>query len=137
MNVSSERLDRRLRIAVVAPVARPVPPPKEGSIETVTSLLTEGLVKRGHLVTLFATGQSVTSAALHATFAEGYHADTALWPWELCELFNLAGAVERAADFDVIHYQAEYSPMLLAFARLSVTPVLQTLHYAPAPSEEA
>ncbi|MGE0706301.1 MAG: glycosyltransferase family 4 protein [Vicinamibacterales bacterium] len=135
MSVRSERLERRMRIAVVAPVARPVPPSREGSIETVTSLLTEGLVKRGHQVTLFATGQSVTSAKLHATFAEGYHTDTSLWPWELCELFNLSAAVERATDFDVIHYQAEYAPMLLAFSRLSVTPVLQTLHHAPAPSE--
>jgi len=130
-----DRGDRRLRIGVVAPVARAVPPEKEGSIETVTSLLTEGLVACGHDVTLFATGESVTSATLHATFPRGYHADTTMWPWQLCELMNLAAAVERGADFDVIHYQAEYSPMLVAFARISLTPVVQTLHYAPAPTE--
>jgi glycosyltransferase involved in cell wall biosynthesis len=122
---------------MVAPVARTVPPVREGSIEAVTSLLTEGLVARGHQVTLFATGGSRTSATLHATFQEGYHTDTTMWPWELCELFNLSAAVERASAFDVIHYQAEYSPMLLAFARVSAAPVVQTLHHAPAPSEVA
>jgi len=47
---------KHLRIAHVAPVATTVPPPKSGSVETMTSLLTEGLVARGHDVTLFATG---------------------------------------------------------------------------------
>jgi glycosyltransferase involved in cell wall biosynthesis len=60
-----------------------------------------------------------------------------MWPWELCELFNLAAAVEAAAGFDVIHCQAEYSPLSLAFTRLSPTPVLQTLHHAPSASEVA
>lgn len=129
--------DRPLRVAMVAPVAREVPPQGSGSIEAVTSLLTEGLVARGHDVTLFATGTSVTSATLHATFPQGYHRDTTLWPWELCELFNLAAAIERSAGFDVVHYQAAYSPILLAFGRLSAAPVLQTLHYAPAAPEVA
>ena len=126
-----------MRIAVVAPVAQPIPPPKSGSVESVTALLTEGLVARGHEVTLFATGTSTTSAELHATFPRGYHEDADLWPWELCELLNLAAAVERAADFDVIHYQAEYAPLSLAFARLSRTPVLVTVHHAPSSPEVA
>jgi glycosyltransferase involved in cell wall biosynthesis len=46
-------------------------------------------------------------------------------------MLNLAAAVERACDFDIIHYEARYYPMSLAFARLSKTPVLQTLHYSP------
>jgi glycosyltransferase involved in cell wall biosynthesis len=127
----------RLRLAIVAPVATSVPPVKSGSVETMTSLLTEGLVDRGHQVTLFATGSSRTRATLHATFAEGYREDVDLWPWELCELFNLTAAVERATDFDVIHYQAEYYPMSLALARLSPTPIVQTLHHAPSGPEVA
>ncbi len=126
-----------MRIAVVGPVAQSIPPTRSGSVETVTALLTDGLVARGHDVTLFATGSSTTTARLHATFSLGYHEDTSLWPWELCELFNLAAAVERAADFDVIHYQAEYAPISLAFTRLSPTPVLLTLHHAPTPPEVA
>ena len=42
-----------------------------------------------------------------------------MWPWELCELFNLSAAVERAASFDIIHYQSEYYPASLAFGRLT------------------
>ena len=128
-------MNQRLRIAEVGPVATSIPPPRSSSVELVTSLLTEGLVARGHDVTLFATGTSRTSARLHATFARGYGDDASLWPWELCELFNLAAAIERAADFDVIHYQAMYAPMSLAFTRLSPTPVVQTLHHAPRASE--
>jgi glycosyltransferase involved in cell wall biosynthesis len=124
-----------LRIAQIGPVATSTPPPKSGSIETLTSLLTEGLVKRGFDVTLFATGDSTTSAKLHAIFPEGYWHDERLWPWELCEMLNLAAAVERAADFDLIHYQAAYYPMSLAFTRLCPTPILQTLHHAPSPDE--
>jgi glycosyltransferase involved in cell wall biosynthesis len=126
---------RRLRIAEVGPVATSVPPAYSSSVELVTSLLTEGLVAQGHEVTLFATGASRTSGRLHATFARGYGEDPSLWPWELCELFNLAAAIERAADFDVIHYQAMYAPMSLAFTRLSPTPVVQTLHHAPGDTE--
>jgi glycosyltransferase involved in cell wall biosynthesis len=88
-------------------------------------------------VTLFATGDSTTSAKLQATFARGYHEDPALWPWELCELINLSAAVERAADFDVIHYQAEYAPLSLALARVSPAPLVVTVHHAPAPPEVA
>lgn len=126
-----------MRIAQVAPVATSVPPPRSGSIETMTALLTDGLVARGHDVMLFATGGSRTSATLHATFEHGYNEDASLWPWELCELFNIAAAVERAGSFDIIHCQAEYSPMSLAFTRLSPAPVLQTLHHQPSPAEVA
>ena len=126
-----------LRIALVAPVAQQVPPFRSGSIETVTALLADGLVARGHAVTLFATGTSRTTATLHATFAKGYNEDPTLWPWELCELFNLAAAVEQATRFDVIHYQAEYSPISLAYDRVSPTPVLQTMHHTPTAQEVA
>ncbi|MGE3509186.1 MAG: glycosyltransferase family 4 protein [Vicinamibacterales bacterium] len=130
-------MNRPLRIAHVGPVATAIPPTRASSVETMTSLLTEGLVAAGHDVTLFATGESVTRARLHATFARGYWQDGALWPWELCELFNLAAAVERGRAFDLIHYEAMYYPMSLAFSRTSPTPVVQTLHHAPTPAEVA
>ena len=129
--------DGRFRIAVVAPVATSVPPLCSGSIEAMTALLTDGLVARGHEVTLFATGSSVTRARLHAIYPRGYGEDDSMWPWELCELFNLAAAVERATLFDLIHCQAEYSPISLAFGHLSPAPILQTVHHAPAASEVA
>jgi len=120
-----------LRIAHVGPVATTIPPPRSGSVETMTSLLTEGLVARGHDVTLFATGDSRTTAKLHALYPHGYNTDPNMWPWELYEMFNLSAAVERAADFDLIHYQSRYYPMSLAFARLTATPIVQTVHHEP------
>jgi len=85
-----------LRIAHIAPVATTIPPQKSGSVELMTSLLTEGLVAHGHDVTLFATGDSTTSAKLHAIYPHGYWHDENMWPWELYEMLNLAAAVERA-----------------------------------------
>ena len=126
-----------MRIAHIAPVATSIPPPKSGSVETMTSLLTEGLVARGHDVTLFATGDSTTGAKLHAIYPHGYWHDEHMWPWELYEMLNLATVVERAAEFDVIHYEAAYYPMSLAFTRLSPTPIVQTLHHSPSQAEIA
>ncbi len=127
----------RMRIAHVAPVATTIPPPKSGSVETMTSLLTEGLVARGHDVTLFATADSTTRATLSAIYAHGYWHDENMWPWELYEMLNLAAAVERAREFDIIHYEAAYYPMSLAFTRLSPTPIVQTLHHSPSAAEVA
>jgi glycosyltransferase involved in cell wall biosynthesis len=132
-----DRVGDRLRIAHVGPVATSIPPPRSSSVESMTSLLTEGLVKAGHEVTLFATAESTTSARLAATFVRGYWQDGTLWPWELCEMFNVAAAVERAAEFDIIHYEAMYYPLSLAFSRLSGAPIVQTLHHAPSPAEVA
>ncbi len=126
-----------LRIALVGPVAQSIPPARSGSVETVTAMLADGLAARGHDVTLFATASSATAARLHAVFEDGYHRDTELWPWELCELFNLAAAVERADAFDLIHYQAEYAPLSLAWTRTAPVPVVQTVHHAPSAAEVA
>src|SRR5438046_3061405 len=124
-----------MRIAHIAPVATTIPPPKSGSVETMTSLLTEGLVARGHDVTLFATADSKTSAKLSALYKSGYWHDTNMWPWEMYEMLNLAAAAERGSEFDVIHYEAAYYPMSLAFTRLSTTPIVQTLHHSPSSAE--
>jgi glycosyltransferase involved in cell wall biosynthesis len=135
MTAASASPGRPLRIAHIAPVATTIPPPKSGSVETMTSLLTEGLVARGHDVTLFATADSKTSATLAAIYPHGYWHDEHMWPWELYEMLNLAAAVERAPEFDIIHYEAAYYPMSLAFARLSPTPIVQTLHHSPSQAE--
>jgi glycosyltransferase involved in cell wall biosynthesis len=124
-----------MRIAHIAPVATTIPPPKSGSVESMTSLLTEGLVARGEDVTLFATADSKTSAKLHAIYGHGYWHDENMWPWELYEMLNLAAAVERGGQFDIIHYEAAYYPMSLAFTRLCATPIVQTLHHSPSAAE--
>ena len=107
----------KLRIAHIAPVATTIPPGKSGSVEQMTSLLTEGLVARGHDVTLFATGDSTTSATLHAIYPHGYWHDEDMWPWSVgCSTSRPVGR----RDFDH-HYEAAFYPMSLAFARLSPT----------------
>jgi glycosyltransferase involved in cell wall biosynthesis len=124
-----------LRIAQVGPVATTIPPRKSGSVEQMTSLLTEGLVARGLDVTLFATADSRTKAKLSANYPHGYWHDENMWPWELYEMLNLASAVERAREFDIIHYEAAYYPISLAFTRLSPIPIVQTLHHSPSKDE--
>ena len=124
-----------MRVAHIAPVATTIPPPKSGSVETMTSLLTEGLVDRGIDVTLFATADSRTKAKLHAIYPHGYWHDEHMWPWELYEMLNLAAAVERCGAYDIIHYEAAYYPMSLAFTRLCATPIVQTLHHSPSAAE--
>jgi glycosyltransferase involved in cell wall biosynthesis len=126
-----------LRVAHVGPVATSIPPPKSGSVQEMTSLLTEGLVEYGLDVTLFGTADSKTKARLHGTFPHGYWHDENMWPWELYEMLNLAAAIERAGQFDIIHYEAAYYPMSLAFTRLSPTPIVQTLHHSPTDAELA
>jgi glycosyltransferase involved in cell wall biosynthesis len=126
---------RKLRIAHIAPVATTIPAAKSGSVELVSALLTEELVRRGHDVTLFATGSTRTSARLHAAFPQGYWEDMNMWPWEHYELVHLAAACERADQFDVIQYQAAYYPMSIAFSRLIKTPMVHTLHHQPFPEQ--
>ena len=119
----------KLRIAQVAPIAGPVTPDYTGSIEQLVWRLTEELVRRGHEVTLFATGDSRTSAALHAVYARGHNDDGDLWNWEFHEILHAAAAFERAGDFDVIHSHTYH--YALPFTRLVQTPVVHTYHILP------
>jgi glycosyltransferase involved in cell wall biosynthesis len=116
----------QLRIAQIAPVAAPVSSDTGQSIEQLVHLLTEELVLRGHDVTLFATGDSRTSAALQSVYPRGYFDDPDLWDWRFHEMMNAAAAFERAADFDLIHSHCYY--FALAFTRLVGVPILHTDH---------
>jgi glycosyltransferase involved in cell wall biosynthesis len=90
------------------------------------SLLCEELVRRGHEVTLFATGDSVTSARLMSAYPLGYTRDADLWDWRFHETMHAAWAFEHAAEFDLIHSHAYH--FALPFTRLVDTPVLTTHH---------
>ncbi|MET0391185.1 MAG: glycosyltransferase family 4 protein [Polyangiales bacterium] len=128
----------RLRIGLVGPVATTIPAAKNGSVELVTALLCNGLVERGHDVHLFGVAGTQTRATLHPTFERGYLEDPhGMWPWEMCELVNVAAACERAGELDVIHYQGAYFPMTIAFSRIVQVPLVQTLHHQPVPSQLA
>jgi len=115
----------RKRIAVLSPVAWRTPPRQYGAWETVASNITEGLVSRGWDVTLFATGDSVTHARLHAVIGRGYEEDRAMDP-KVAEYLHLSEVFEHAAEFDLIH--SHYDFMALCYTRLVKTPVLTTIH---------
>ncbi len=113
------------RIAVLSPVAWRTPPRQYGAWETVASNVAEGLVARGWDVTLFASGDSVTRAKLHAVVPKGYEEDRSIDP-KVAEYLHIAEAFEHAAEFDLIH--SHYDFMALAYTRLVKTPVLTTIH---------
>jgi len=113
------------RIAVLSPVAWRTPPRHYGAWETVASNITEGLVKRGWDVTLFATKDSITSAKLHAVIEHGYEEDPVADP-KVAEILHISELMEHAAEFDLIHNNYDFIP--LAFTRLIKTPMLTTIH---------
>ncbi len=113
------------RVAVLSPIAWRTPPRQYGAWETVASNITEGLVARGWDVTLFASGDSVTSARLHAVVDKGYEEDPALDP-KVAEYLHISETFEHAAEFDLIH--SHYDFMALTYSRLVKTPVLTTIH---------
>jgi glycosyltransferase involved in cell wall biosynthesis len=110
---------------VLASIAHSVPPRSYGPWEQVASTLAEGLVGRGHDVTLFATADSTTSARLHAESPAGYEEDPSV-DAKVYEALHIAAAFERADRFDVISNQFDFLP--LAFSRLVATPVVTTIH---------
>jgi glycosyltransferase involved in cell wall biosynthesis len=110
---------------VLASVAHSVPPRSYGPWEQVASTLTEGLVARGHDVTLFATADSVTGARLHSEAPAGYEEDPSV-DAKVYEALHIASAFERSDEFDLISNQFDFLP--LAFSRLTNTPVVTTIH---------
>jgi glycosyltransferase involved in cell wall biosynthesis len=112
-------------VAILSPVAWRTPPRQYGAWETVAGNIAEGLVRRGWDVTLFATGDSITRARLHAVVARGYEEDGAIDP-KVAEYLHISEAFEHAAGFDLIH--SHYDFMALAYTRLVKTPVLTTIH---------
>jgi glycosyltransferase involved in cell wall biosynthesis len=113
-----------MRIAVVAPLQLPVPPPAYGGTELVVSLLTEGLVRAGHEVTLFASGDSTTRARLESTVPRALRGTDELT--ELWEGRNLQAALRSAASFDLVHSHTLVPGV--AIEGSGPVPVLTTLH---------
>jgi glycosyltransferase involved in cell wall biosynthesis len=115
-----------MRIAQVAPLFESVPPQLYGGTERVVSVLTEELVARGHEVTLFASGDSVTSARLVACAPTSLRLDGSVRDGVAYTLTELAEVFGRQEDFDVIHNHTDY--FAFPFARHARTPVVTTTH---------
>ncbi len=112
-------------MAILSPVAWRTPPRQYGAWETVAGNIAEGLVARGWDVTLFASGDSVTTARLHAVVERGYEEDRSIDP-KVAEYLHIPEVFEHAAEFDIIH--SHYDFMALAYSRLVKTPMVTTIH---------
>lgn len=120
-----------MRIAVLAPISWRVPPRHYGPWELFASDLTEGLVARGHDVTLFASEDSVTAARLQSVVPCGWSEDAGIVP-KVAECLHISGAFERADDFDVIHNSFDFLP--LTYSALVPTPIVTTIHGFSSPA---
>ncbi len=121
-----EKSDEAMRIAQIAPLTESVPPRLYGGTERVVSYLTEDLVRQGHAVTLFASGDSITTARLHAAWPRALRFDAGLSDLQAPHILMLETVFDQADQFDVLHFHMDYFPFPL-FSRHR-TPFVNTLH---------
>ncbi|MGA1871382.1 MAG: glycosyltransferase [bacterium] len=114
-----------MKVAMLSPIAWRTPPRHYGPWENVVSLLTEGLVRRGIDVTLFATADSKTNGKLISVSPHGYEEDRELLP-KVWESLHISEVFERGEEFDLIHNHFDYLP--LTYMHMTSTPVLTTVH---------
>ena len=126
MTRSSNR--KKLRIAQIAPLWVTVPPQKYGGIERIVAMLCDGLIQKGHDVTLFASPGSKTKAKLITVFEKPLLDARISWDNPIWNLRNLSVAFEMAKQkkFDIIHSHLDV--WTLFFHNLTDTPVLHTMH---------
>ena len=114
-----------MKIAVLAPICWRTPPRHYGPWEQIASNIAEGLIKAGHDVTLFATGDSITSGKLSSVCKRPYEEDKILDP-KVWECLHIANLMEHAGEFDIIHNNYDFLP--LTYSRLINTPMITTIH---------
>lgn len=119
---------RKLKIAQIAPIIERVPPKKYGGSERVIHALTEELVKRGHKVTLFASGDSITSAELVSIYPRSLREAKIKDPYSMNDLtlLQLGTPYTMEEQFDIIHDHV--GVFSLPTANKSKTPVVATMH---------
>jgi glycosyltransferase involved in cell wall biosynthesis len=115
-----------MRIAQVAPLYESVPPKLYGGTERIVSFLTEELVRQGHDVTLFASGDSMTSARLVPVCPQSLRLDPNCWDQLAHHVFMLERVFAEKDNFDILHFHVDYLHFPLS-RRENVTTVT-TLH---------
>lgn len=116
----------RMKIAQVAPLYESVPPKLYGGTERIVSYLTEELVRSGHEVTLFASGDSITSARLVPAVEESLRLNESCEDMLALHMVQLKEVADRAAEFDIIHFHTDY--LNFAFSEFKKIPHVTTLH---------
>jgi glycosyltransferase involved in cell wall biosynthesis len=114
-----------MKVAVLSPVAWRTPPRHYGPWEQITSNIAEGLIKRGIEVTLFATGDSVTTGKLESICERGYEEDRTQ-DAKVLECLHISNLMEKAGSFDLIHNNFDFLP--LTYSTLIKTPIITTIH---------
>lgn len=115
-----------MRIAQVAPLYESVPPKYYGGTERIVSYLTEELVRQGHKVTLFASGDSATKARLIAPCRRALRLDKTSIDQMAHHILMLDQVFRGAAQFDIIHFHIDY--LHFPLSRRQRTPHVTTLH---------
>ena len=115
-----------MRIAQVAPLYESVPPALYGGTERVVSFLTEELVRQGHEVTLFASGDSLTSARLVPVCPQSLRLDKNCWDQLAHHIVMMEQVFSEKENFDIIHFHVDY--LHFPFSRREQVVNLTTLH---------
>ncbi len=115
-----------MRIAQIAPLTEAIPPKLYGGTERVVSWLTEELVALGHDVTLFASGDSQTSAKLEPMWPRALRLDNSVRDPMALHMAMLERVRQRAGEFDILHFHLDYFPFSV-FSR-QATPFITTMH---------
>ena len=115
-----------MRIAQVAPLIESVPPKHYGGTERIVAYLTEELVRLGHKVTLFASGDSVTSAELVPVCRRSFRQNKRATDYLSREVLLMDHVMERAGEFDVVHFHTGCLHYLIS--RHLAVPHVTTLH---------
>jgi glycosyltransferase involved in cell wall biosynthesis len=127
-----EKTVKKLRIAEIGSIWETTPPKLYGGTERIVHNLTEELVKKGHDVTLFATGDSKSSAKLESTLDTAAYRRDIPWTNFLHPLFHHANAFEKSHKFDImhVHINTRQDYVALVLAGLVDVPVVFTIHFA-------
>ena len=115
-----------MRIAQISPLTEAIPPKLYGGTERVVSWLTEELVALGHDVTLFASGDSVTTARLEPMWPRALRLDGSVRDPNALHMMMVEHVYRRAQEFDLLHFHLDYYPFSVMSRQ--PTPFLTTLH---------
>lgn len=115
-----------MRIAQVSPLFERVPPVLYGGTERVVYYLTEELIRKGHDVTLFASGDSQTSARLISPCSKALRWDGNVLDPGVYHMLEIGMVMDMIEEFDIIHFHLDYFHFPLT--RFVNTPIVTTLH---------